>query len=375
MKKLVLLLWMLAGAVWCRAQNHAPDIIGNASAIGCFGDTMCFELSTSDLDNDSTYLWWQPAHKGVFKKNSGKFEGGNICFYLAENDFSAITLYNFDVYASDGKDTVKRVFGFYILDLPANTMPLLQPVTCNTIDIQPQGDSSLNWPKYKVEGLRLKITDSANKNVFNSATSRYHNAIFLNTLTPYAYSLTYTMRTGCTHTVTDSIYINKGVKSAITSSQNLQNPVNEWTQLDLQAQIADSNGYTAFDYLWLPDSLRTTGITVYPVRDIRYTVVVKTPDGCENRADANIKVTLTARDEINKKRITISPNPATDFISITGLPESASLQITDVAGRETYFQQQNSYERVDISSLPKGVYFITVASKDFYERVKLLVKE
>ncbi|HYG16475.1 MAG TPA: hypothetical protein VEC12_12030, partial [Bacteroidia bacterium] len=91
MKKLVLLLWMLAGAVWCRAQNHAPDIIGNASAIGCFGDTMCFELSTSDFDNDSTYLWWQPAHKGVFKKNSGKFGGGNICFYLAENDFSAIT--------------------------------------------------------------------------------------------------------------------------------------------------------------------------------------------------------------------------------------------------------------------------------------------
>ncbi|HYG16116.1 MAG TPA: T9SS type A sorting domain-containing protein, partial [Bacteroidia bacterium] len=275
-------------------------------------------------------------------------------------------------YASDGKDTIKRVFGFYILDLPANTMPLLQPVTCNTIDIQPQGDSSLNWSKYKVEGLRLKITDSANKNVFNSATSRYHNAIFLNTLTPYAYSLTYTMRTGCTHTVTDSIYINKGVKSAITSSQNLQNPVNEWTQLDLQAQIAGSNGYTAFDYLWLPDSQRTRSITVYPVKDMHYTVAVKTPDGCENRVHANVKVTLTATHEINQTGIIISPNPATNYFSITGLPENASVQIRDIAGRNVALPVDTIYKRVDISGFAPGLYFITVVGQNFFERLKLI---
>ena len=61
------------------------------------------------------------------------------------------------------------------------------------------------------------------------------------------------------------------------------------------------------------------------------------------------------------KRISISPNPTTGYIEITGLEaEPTFLTITDALGRVVLEREMNGDGSVDLSSVPKGMYFVGV---------------
>ncbi len=64
---------------------------------------------------------------------------------------------------------------------------------------------------------------------------------------------------------------------------------------------------------------------------------------------------------ILKQRLIIYPNPAKDYINISGLDISTAI-IINIEGKT--FRLQTNKNKIDISNLPKGVYYLNVLSKD-----------
>ncbi|MBL0341860.1 MAG: T9SS type A sorting domain-containing protein [Bacteroidetes bacterium] len=57
--------------------------------------------------------------------------------------------------------------------------------------------------------------------------------------------------------------------------------------------------------------------------------------------------------------LVLTPNPATDHLTIDGLPVNSKIQISDLTGKiviEAMTRNKNTL--LDISKLPEGVYFL-----------------
>jgi len=71
-------------------------------------------------------------------------------------------------------------------------------------------------------------------------------------------------------------------------------------------------------------------------------------------------------------KIDVFPDPATDIVNISCSSQIGRVIITDVLGKERCNQLCNNSEiQIDISTLPKGIYFVRVAGME----VRKLVKE
>ncbi|MFH1050012.1 MAG: T9SS type A sorting domain-containing protein [bacterium] len=96
-------------------------------------------------------------------------------------------------------------------------------------------------------------------------------------------------------------------------------------------------------------------------QDIPYTYIVKFQE--QN---------MDMREESEfKNNMYISPNPATDYIEINTDKIIDEIEVIDVFGRRVLktSKQQN---RIDVSSLPLGVYFVNVMIGDKVERMKFV---
>jgi hypothetical protein len=82
--------------------------------------------------------------------------------------------------------------------------------------------------------------------------------------------------------------------------------------------------------------------------------------------------TTGIEDESLAAGIRVYPNPASDHVNVE-LPKSAELRVVDQAGREVYTAKANSAkERIDISALESGIYFIQVNSEGAVTTERLL---
>lgn len=94
-------------------------------------------------------------------------------------------------------------------------------------------------------------------------------------------------------------------------------------------------------------------------------------------------VTLTANfveevgiDEVEGSRsISLYPNPATTSVTLSGLKPGAGVTIVDIHGREVAkFEIRNSKLEIDVSTLPRGTYFVRTTGAEGTAVGKLLVK-
>ncbi|MFN0190312.1 MAG: T9SS type A sorting domain-containing protein [Bacteroidia bacterium] len=95
----------------------------------------------------------------------------------------------------------------------------------------------------------------------------------------------------------------------------------------------------------------------HPLGKINYYILQQTDYNGNNTFSKAIAINSSS-DRINL--IIISPNPATDFIQISFLQKENNyeIEITNTLG-ELIIKKQNE-DRVDVSSLPNGIYFIKV---------------
>jgi len=83
--------------------------------------------------------------------------------------------------------------------------------------------------------------------------------------------------------------------------------------------------------------------------------------------------TLAVEETDVSKEMTISPNPASDVVHISGISSQADFEIFTVAGQKAV-EGKTSDGTITISHLTKGVYFIQIKNKDNLKRLKLIKK-
>jgi len=76
---------------------------------------------------------------------------------------------------------------------------------------------------------------------------------------------------------------------------------------------------------------------------------------------------------LNTAEINISPNPASDYIEVSGVNENTGFTITDMCGKVITGLSLNN-GRLDISSLNDGMYLIAIISGDSLKTLRF-VKE
>ncbi|KAB1230695.1 T9SS type A sorting domain-containing protein [Chryseobacterium viscerum] len=83
---------------------------------------------------------------------------------------------------------------------------------------------------------------------------------------------------------------------------------------------------------------------------------------------------LATKESLEKnKEISISPNPASDILNISGISEAANFEIYNAVGQKTE-EGKVSNHNVSIHHLSKGVYFIQLKDKEKVTRLKFIKK-
>jgi hypothetical protein len=78
---------------------------------------------------------------------------------------------------------------------------------------------------------------------------------------------------------------------------------------------------------------------------------------------------------LNRKyNISILPNPAQSYFTITGAFAYHTIAITDVSGRVLKQLKKQPNDRYEIAGMAKGVYFIRLINEKETTAVKLIVE-
>ena len=83
--------------------------------------------------------------------------------------------------------------------------------------------------------------------------------------------------------------------------------------------------------------------------------------------------TLLATEDAKKINLQIFPNPASDILNITKVSSSANYNIYNASG-QLVSKGNISNNKVNVSKLPKGIYFIEVQEKGQSSKVKIIKK-
>jgi PKD repeat protein len=181
------------------------------------------------------------------------------------------------------------------------------------------------------------------------------------------------LQTVASYTVLDSmplwrINANKPVAdfnfSANPANGNVAFTNTSSNDLTYQWSFGDGNSSTSEN----PNHTYTGSNNTYAVELIVYAI-----DSCfSDTITQTVNITVTSLNELNKeKKLTIYPNPATDFIDLKIDFQYTDISIIDVTGKT--IKQVDTASKIEVSNLTPGVYFIKVIGKN-NTIIKKLVK-
>jgi hypothetical protein len=112
------------------------------------------------------------------------------------------------------------------------------------------------------------------------------------------------------------------------------------------------------------------GITDFTIYGYPQTQITLHIEGVDFGIDSDISnnayttdVVILASEDLEFQKFTISPNPSSDFITISGLiSEIKSITITDLSCRKIQISHSD-LTKIDISALQAGQYWIQINTK------------
>lgn len=118
-------------------------------------------------------------------------------------------------------------------------------------------------------------------------------------------------------------------------------------------------------------SYNDANITSLNTNKVYYRLREVNRDG--NSLNSNVAVLLVDK---NVMQASVYPNPATDFIIIKGVTSAhAMVQVTNMLGQIVKQEVlKNSIQRINISNLSKGTYFVTIFANDCKQTEKIIVE-
>ncbi len=90
---------------------------------------------------------------------------------------------------------------------------------------------------------------------------------------------------------------------------------------------------------------------------------------------ANCPVKIRVEDKKEQKEpILLYPNPANTSITIASVETISSIQIMNTLGQELFYENQifKTKKIINISNLPKGLYYIQIESDNKLQTLKLI---
>jgi hypothetical protein len=90
----------------------------------------------------------------------------------------------------------------------------------------------------------------------------------------------------------------------------------------------------------------------------RYAVIV-TENACSDTSDC-LTINSVGSEELNRTQFLVYPNPTKDVIQISGIRETAQVDILSASGQSIKRIMLNANESIDVETLPKGVYLVRI---------------
>ena len=128
------------------------------------------------------------------------------------------------------------------------------------------------------------------------------------------------------------------------------------------ADFTGDNAYIIDDWTYVDLSgLAGTGFTISYESSDDWTPAYFCIDNiaAENAASAKIS---------EEKSIQLYPNPADNFLHLTGIKQECDLVITDISGRTVKLLKNTNSETIDISDLTTGLYFLRIENQGLVKK-------
>jgi hypothetical protein len=141
---------------------------------------------------------------------------------------------------------------------------------------------------------------------------------------------------------------------------------------------------TFFSYQWIKNGINLSGATAKTYIAVsapgRYTVWVTDVNGCKDSANA-VTIKVTGIEEVSSSlHLRAMPNPFAEMITITlaSINEPTTLTVVDAIGRVAMTQSLpagTTSEQLDMSTIDKGIYLVTIHGKHGLLGTVRVVKE
>ncbi|MBN2892510.1 MAG: C10 family peptidase [Bacteroidales bacterium] len=185
--------------------------------------------------------------------------------------------------------------------------------------------------------------------------------------------------TSHTLTMTDYVLVADIAPNTITEITGLDSVYQSTTHT---YSVPDQD-YTYFDWsctqgMWTlnSDYLNTTSLT-FTTFLVDGTLSVIPFNGCGVGSQVDIDIEVVEQVGIDElgNNISISPNPASDMISITSDKTIGNVEILSAEGKVVYSVNQNSKEaNINITNLDKGMYIVNVTTENGTSTTKIIVE-
>ncbi|HEU4718099.1 MAG TPA: T9SS type A sorting domain-containing protein [Bacteroidia bacterium] len=188
------------------------------------------------------------------------------------------------------------------------------------------------------------------------------NTASCNNLCAGSYTLTTTDANSCTHMDTVMISEPTQVMPNATST-NASCP----SCSDGTASTAASGGTAPYTYMWSPGGQTTSSVT--GLAPGTYVVCVTDANLCSDCDTVTVSALTGINEAGEDKSVTLFPNPASSYVWLS-LNTTAFVQVNirDLSGRtiysEAYSAKAGTPEKIDLTGIPAGPYFITITSGD-----------
>lgn len=147
------------------------------------------------------------------------------------------------------------------------------------------------------------------------------------------------------------------------------------------ASIGVWGGTSPYSYYWQPNG--ATGNYLFSLCTGMYYVTVTDAHGCTYTEDVFVPSTLSINNSQEDDGLSVFPNPASDFISISGKnmnqSQPLSFKITDITGRTVLYKKFNLENNTNIpvlvNHLAEGSYFYEITGKELRQHGKIIIAE
>lgn len=172
MKAILFFVSFIVVCSFTKAQNTLPQIITPEKNTVSYGQQACFNITTTDADNDTVIIWWGNNIWATFSStnNINKFSNASVCMTASRGKHN-VGDNVFELFATDGKDTVSKLCRFDVRDCPYKVHPIVFN-KFNSFMVDVMGDASEPWGNYIGLTYESKIYD-LNMVLYYTDTNRF----------------------------------------------------------------------------------------------------------------------------------------------------------------------------------------------------------